>query len=205
MSERRWLALAGCLAALGCRRAPPSAIVAASDPLDARPTAPSSSAPAAPSEIVVRLRAARPAARRAPLAASESVAVACARLAPLPPDVLCGTVGDPPTEVSEVAVEPGLVLARGDFEKVEVWFDEDVHPLHAHVVTTLRPAAAERLADLGKTRPKGELVVVVDGTVEQVLPLVAPPSDRRFWITPPSRGDTNEPRAKALAARLSGP
>lgn len=191
--------------AVGCRRAPERAIVAVSEPGDAEAAEVGPPAPPAPTAMVVRVRAARPGLRRGPRAPGEPVASACARLGPRAADVLCGTVGDPATEVHEIAVEPGVVLARDDVEKVEVWLDEGVHPLHAHVVTTLRKAAAQRLADLAKARPKGELVVVVDGSVEQVLPLVAPPSDRRVWITPPVLGDTNEPRARALAARWSPP
>lgn len=147
--------------------------------------------------------------RTASLKPGQTIRAACAELlGPAPPKSSgCGADGrpahvtSPVTTLREWTIEEAL-LDETACVHAEVWYDDEVSPLHGHVVTTLTDAGVTRLRAFETAHPKQPVVVVVDGIVEGWgRPLL---DEKRFWVTlPVPPGDiSNDAVSQALAKRI---
>lgn len=147
--------------------------------------------------------------RTASLKPGQTIGAACAELlGPTPAkSSRCGGDGGPAhvtspvTAVREWTIEDAL-LDETAFVHAEVWYDEEVSPLHGHVVTTLTDVATARLRAFATAHPKQPVVVVVDGLVQGWgRPR---PDDKRLWMTlPVPPGEiSNDAASQALAKRI---
>jgi hypothetical protein len=151
---------------------------------------------------------------RAPLASGETVAGACARLlgaglvVPATIILRCGAADastwQGPGAVRTWLTERPRLLANADFLDPQIWFDENVRPMHAHVVVDLVAGARVRYEAFVRAHPKVRIATVVDGIVENVADGASLGENGRFFITPsvPPGSSSNEPVASALGARM---
>jgi hypothetical protein len=122
--------------------------------------------------------------------------------------VVCGEDRHAPVgAVRSWMVDPTPLLSRADVLRAEIRYDEDVLPLHGHVVCELAPASVKRWNAWAKAHPKVRIALQVGPDVidvDDVGPALM--TGGELWITPkrPFAMSGNDDATKALAAAMSG-
>ena len=105
-------------------------------------------------------------------------------------------------------IDPTPLLARADVKHAEIRYDEDVMPLHGHVVCELLPASVTRWNAWAKGHPKVRIALLLGPDVIDVDDVgPATLTGGELWITPkvsPVGLRSNDPETRALAAAMSG-
>jgi hypothetical protein len=156
---------------------------------------------------------------RFPLAAGDTARTACVTLLkwaagvamlPVGKAMVCGEDRHAPLgrAVRTWMIDPVPLLSRADVLRAEIRYDEDVSPLHGHVVCELDPRAVKRWNAWAKAHPKVRIALEV-GTdvidVDDIGPAVM--TGGELWITPKTPFGvmaSNDAETKALAAAMSG-
>lgn len=156
---------------------------------------------------------------RFPWAAGESLRGRCAELMnwaaktaklPVAAALVCGEDRHvfPLRSVRSWMIDPTPLLSRADVEHAEIRYDEDVSPLHGHVVCELSPASVTRWNAWAKGHPKVRIALLLGPDVIDVDDVgPAALTGGELWITPkvsPSGLASNDEATRALAAAMSG-